>query len=241
MSYNRSSDWDSSGAYHHFNLEQGQQHRGANGQWYAHDGRPIDESAPRTDRYPLETNRDARGSDASGRNASIRMQPERTYRVGGQIDARDGWPIDDEPRNTTPASTRRSEPTSRGGQAQHSSRQRSPSSEDRYVTPRGPADEGWVPPGVEFPPRPRYYDDDPDDYSRPAPSSQYPYQDNYNHGRSNRSRYDQDYPSRRSLTANDYGGRSSTYRSDDYDRDYRSSNGRRDGYGYDSIWGRVFR
>lgn len=232
MSYNRPSDWDSTGAYNHFDLEQGQRYRGANGQLYAHDGWPIDESAPRIDRYPLESNWDCRGWDASGRNASIRMEPGRTYRIGGQRYAHDGWPINQEPRNTAPASTHRAEPASHGGRAPESRRRRSPSPEDPYVAPRGPGDEGWVPPGVGLPPRARYYDDDPDDYLRTAPSSRHPYQSDYDRDSDYRTNeYDGGYSTRRNTISDDYGARTSTYRNDDYDRDYRSSYDREDGYG----------
>ena len=224
MSYNRPSDWDSTGAHNYIKMERGQRYRGANGQLYAHDGWPIDESAPRIDRYPLEWNWDSRGWDASGRNASIRMEPGRTYRVGGQTYAHDGWPISNESENAAPASTRRPQP-----RAPESHRRRSPSPDDRDVKPRQPADERWVPPGAGFPPRPRYYDDDPDDYSHPAPSSRYPYQDDYNRDSSYRGNlHDQDYPARRRSTADDYGTRSPAYRNDYDDGDYRGSYGRGD-------------
>ena len=140
MSYNRPSDWDSTGARSYIEMERGQRYRDANGQLYAHDGWPIDESAPRIDRYPLEWNRDSWGWDASGRNASMRMEPGRTYRVGGQTYAHDGWPISDEPGDAAPAPTRRP-----GPRAPESQRRRSPSPEHQYVEPGGAADEGWVP------------------------------------------------------------------------------------------------
>ena len=182
MPYNHPSDWDSAGNHSYVNLEQGERYRGASGQVYAHDGWPIRESAPEFDRYPMESRWDCEGWNASGRNASIRMAAGNTYRVRGQRYAHDGWPINEE---AAPATTRVLEPTSGGGgRARESVRRRSPVRGSQYVAPRGPADDGWVPPGVVLPPRARYYGNDPDDGF--VPCSRYPYQDDYSQDR----RYD---------------------------------------------------
>ena len=180
----------------------------------------------------MEKNWDTQGWNASGTYPSIRMEPGRKYRFGGQTYAHDGWPIDDEPRGTAPASSRRAEPTPRRDEAPEPRRRRSPTPEDQYVEPHGPADEGRVPPGVGLPPRARYYDNDSDDYLRPC--SRYPYEDEYNRDRGYRgSSYDEDYSPRRTNTPRDYSARGSTYRDEDYDRDYRGSYGRGDRYDRD--------